>query len=110
MKPFNNELQVGQPAMIIGCYKPVNSWAIGKIVVVECFMGSFEKVPEQYRSGDDVGMTIEKAAVISGINTDERIIANHAVVMVKYLMPIPPLGDVYADEMFDVMENLKIHS
>lgn len=114
MKPFNNELQVGQPAMIIGCYKPANSWAIGKIVVVECLMGSFEEVPEQYKISDDIIlMSIEKSAIISGINTDERIIANHASIMLKHLMPLPPLpplGDVYDDEMFDVMENLKIHS
>lgn len=115
MKPFNNEIEVGQKALIIGCKHPENSWVIGMTVTVEGLFLKYESVPDEFRSElgrrtphDRRGKFIDDSAVVSGFNINDFLRENHAVIARKYLMPIPPLGDMYDEELFDEMVNLKI--
>lgn len=96
MTPFNNELQVGQPAMVINVEYSKNSHIIGTTIIVDLLM-----------SVEDSKLVIFEAngyAYASYIRGD----GERRFIRQKYLMPLPPLGDVYADEMTDVLENLKV--
>lgn len=96
MTPFNNELQVGQPAMVINVEYSKNSHLIGTTIVVDSLISPEEADEMIFGSGGHA-----YASYVRGDGA-ERFIRQ------KFLMPIPPLGDVYADEMTDVLENLKV--
>lgn len=112
MTPMNNDLQVGQQAIIIGCHNPENSGCIGKVVTIVDFVNKGEPLPDFYMQIENVDKFAAKVnlAVItdSGAAPDNVMIENHIFINVKYLMPLPPLGDVYEEEMRDELENLKV--
>lgn len=108
MTPFNNQLQVGKPALIIGCHHPENSWTIGKTVIVDGFIEKGNQA-----SGDIAnyyfGIAPELMCIVSGFESDQ-LYNGKGVYKARFLMPIPPLGDVYDQEKMDEMQNLKIYS
>lgn len=97
MTPFNNELQVGQPAMIINVEFEKNRHSIGTTIIVDALY-SIEESKKIMK--DSSGFAYARF----GRESQPRFIRQN------YLMPLPPLGDVYADEMTDVLENLKVNS
>lgn len=106
MTPFKNDLQVGQPALVINAEKPENVGKIGMVVTVIELM-DLQKSKEYFSVWRD-DLIAHPYAVID----DSSILGERGNIAIRqdYLMPLPPLGDVYDDEMFDVMENLKIYS
>lgn len=101
MIPMNNDLQIGQPAIIIGCYNPSNSWIIGRVVTVVELISAGEKLSDEYFNGGnpfDITAPVN-LAMVTGVNTELCIIDNHALIQQKYLMPIPPLDDDVLDEV-----------
>lgn len=97
MTPFNNELQVGQPAMIINVEFEKNRHSIGTTIIVDA-LHSIEESKEIMK--DSSGFAYARFSR----DSQPRFIRQN------YLMPLPPLGDVYEDEMTDVLENLKVNS
>lgn len=95
MTPFNNELQVGQPAMIINVEYSSNSHLIGTTIIVDSLL-----------SPEEANETVFGSNGYAYASYNDRDGVEHFIRQ-KYLMPIPPLGDVYADEINDVLENLK---
>lgn len=95
MQSFNPELKVGMPAMVIGCAKPENRHVIGKMVTVEALFKQGDKVPAEFLSihAGPTQAFLSDVAIVSGIHVNRALIENHAVINVKYLMPLPPLDD-----------------
>lgn len=89
MTPFNNELQVGQPAMVINVEYAKNSHIIGTTIVVDSLI-SPEDASEMFDSGGH--------AYASYVRNDgaERFIRQ------KFLMPLPPLDDDVLEITFDL--------
>ena len=97
MKPFNNMLEVGMKAIIIGTRLPENSWLIGKVVTVECFLSSGEEIPQRYTTSDmKTGQLAEIFVVVSGeigrLTTRWR--EGFRMFNPKNLMPLPPLDEL----------------
>lgn len=99
MTPFNNELQVGQPAMIINVEMEKNRGEIGTIVTIEALL-TFEESINRILGGEE-HVKEPYAFIIDSKGSPSAIIQ-------RYLMPLPPLGDVYDQEMMDQMENWKV--
>lgn len=100
MTPFNNELQVGQPAMIINVELQKNIGEIGTIVTVEELLTLEESIN---RIGHEEYVKEPYAFIIDSKDKPAAIIQ-------RYLMPLPPLGDVYDQEMMDEMEKYKVNA
>lgn len=97
MTPFNNELQVGQPAMIINVEYSKNSHLIGTTIVVDSLISPEEADERIFGSG---GHAYASYTRYDGV---ERFVRQ------KFLMPIPPLGDDVLDTSFvEVLDNLKV--
>ena len=65
MKP---ELEIGMPAMIIGCKRPENSYLIGTVVKVEAFWNKGDDITSFYIGAKESGTTVRcntSAAVVS---------------------------------------------
>jgi len=105
-EPFNQELKVGDPAMIIGCRNPENSHVIGKMVVIEALVEAGKCLPPEFTALGFVAghISTERMAIVSGIHTHYLLIENHANIAAKYLMPLPPLDD---DAIIFANENVK---
>lgn len=97
MIPFNNELQVGQPAMIINVEYEVNSALIGSTILIE-------ELLDADASCDILGSGGYAYARFLSKNGSDRFIRQ------IYLMPLPPLGDVYEEEFFEEVQNLKVRN
>lgn len=99
---FNDKLEVGQLAMIIGCSKPENRSIIGKVVTVEAITST----------GDDCSEFFEECrkrliesksgmAFCSGVTAPVKAFASDGTPLLdgitrlklKYLMPIPKLKE-----------------
>lgn len=94
MKLFDNYLQVGQPAMIINVEYSRNSNMIGKVITINSLL-----TPEESSNIFEN----EGFLYASYINDNaEKFIRQN------YLMPLPPLGDVYNQEVSEELENLKV--
>lgn len=106
MEGFNNKLEVGQLALIIGTAKPENSYLIGTTVKVECFWHEGQEVTEFYQNAKEAGWTILVPAdhraqvVVSGCGYTGKT-SNGQFSMKdgwtnfrgQYLMPLPPLPE-----------------
>lgn len=103
MTPFNNELQVGQPAMIINVELEENRSEVGTTVIVLGLMSTGES--QEYFIDADFKVNKPYAVIDDGTDGGRN---GEIAILQKYLMPLPPLGDVYDDEMTDVLENLKV--
>lgn len=104
MTAFNNDLQIGQPAMIINVEQPENIGNIGMVVTVLRLMDLRE-------SQDYFGITHivkHRYAVIDDGSEDG--LSGNLSIRQDFLMPLPPLGDVYDQEKMDEMQNLKIYN
>lgn len=112
MTPFNNELQVGQPALVIGCHHPENIGCIGRIVTIVDFVSKGDLLPSCYMKNYNRFGVEAKAnlAVItgSGVTDDFIMIDGHIFINVKYLMPLPPLDDDVLDDTVNLTTNLKV--
>lgn len=98
MKLFNNALDVGMKAIIIGTKQPKNSHLIGKIVTVECFLKDKETISSEYlvegvRAHVATGCGV---AVISGAigRNSENWKEGYRMIDPKHLMPLPPLDEL----------------
>lgn len=107
MQSFNQELEIGMMALIVGCKQPKNVWVIGRMVTIESLHQKGEQVPDQFLSdsfkGSGKGKTVfeTNVAIVRGIHTNVSILEDHAVIDQKYLMPLPPLDDdaiIFANE------------
>lgn len=99
MTPFNNELQVGQPAMIINVEMEKNRGEIGTIVTIEELLTLEESINRI--CGGEEHVKEPYAFIIDSKGQPTAILQ-------RYLMPLPPLGDVYDDEMIDELKNLRV--
>lgn len=117
MQQFNNQLQVGQLAMIINTTQPENAELIGKIVTIEM-------LPNK---GDDISMFFDRnhskvieredgRAFCSGVSPPKNVtledgtplIDNHVRIKREYLMPLPPLPEEDNIEQIDrQLENVQ---
>jgi hypothetical protein len=104
MQSFNPELKIGQLAMIINTTQQKNVHLLGSIVTIEAFIEPGTIIPEQYTTREAKSSTTYKRAVVSGIHTEPVLIANHASLNIKHLMPLPPLDD---DAIIFANENVK---
>lgn len=95
MTPMNNELYVGCTAMIINVEYSKNSHLIGKTIVIESLLSEEESAEQIFEANGHAYASYTR-------DNGERFIRQ------KYLMPLPPLGDVYEEEMRDELENLKV--
>lgn len=93
MIPFNNDLQVGQPAMVINVEQEKNRDKIGIVVVVEELLSLEDS--KQRILGGHVHVK-EPYAFFTHAGCESAIIQ-------RYLMPLPPLDDV-----LDVTHNLNL--
>lgn len=106
MESFNTELKIGMQAMIVGCTHPENTHLIGKMVTVEAFVEAGQLIPRQYTTidvGADSSCSYQRS-IVSGVNTTRILIANHASLNSKHLMPLPPLDD----ENFEESKSIEI--
>lgn len=106
MTPFNNELQIGQPAMIISVERTENIEKIGTVVTVNDLM-DLETSKEYFLLYRDDKIS-HPYAIVDDDTKSGRL--GHKAIRQDYLMPIPPLGDVYEEEMLDELEYLKVLS
>lgn len=95
MEMFNDKIEVGMQAMIIGTRFPENSHLIGKIVVVECLTHKGEIMPQQFVVQDLEGLEskIEGAIVFSQDIKLKGMHPGYSHINRKYLMPLPPLKE-----------------
>lgn len=95
---MNTELKVGMLAMVINVEYSKNNHLIGTTVLIDSLLSTEES--------DEYILGANGHAYASYIqdNVSEHYIRQ------KYLMPLPPLGDVYDQEMMDEMENTKIYT
>lgn len=101
MQSFNPELKVGDLAMIINTTQQKNAHLLGAVVMIEAFIAPGTIIPEQYTTREAKSSTEYKRAVVSGVHTEALLIANHATLNIKHLMPLPPLDDdatIFANE------------
>lgn len=100
MKP---ELEIGMPAMIIGCKRPENSYLIGTIVKIEAFWNKGDDITSFYIGAKESGTTVRcntSAAVVSESKFTNNTTCGEfhmpkgwTNIDPKYLMPLPPLDD-----------------
>lgn len=95
MEMFNDKIEVGMQAMIIGTRFPHNSHLIGKIVTVEVLTHVGQVVPKQFILGDLEGIQskIEGAFVFSPDIKFSGMKPGYSHLNRKYLMPLPPLKE-----------------
>jgi hypothetical protein len=101
MKSFNNKLEIGQPAMIIGCQREANRKWIGTIVTVEEFIEKGHNVTEHYVDPHKQVVTMQSAVRVSGYKGQpfiECVPVVYAKAGVGFfdafnLMPLPPLEE-----------------
>ncbi|QPB10524.1 hypothetical protein QGX23_gp128 [Pseudomonas phage PN09] len=105
MESFNNRLEVGMLAMIIGCSQPENSSIIGKIVTVECLTQVGDNVRPFYEGGADPSKpVVERSAGMvfaTGVDAPKRdplsdnsyLARNTVRLRSQFLMPLPPLPE-----------------
>lgn len=122
MKTFNNELKVGDLAMIINTHCPENRHLIGSVVKVEMFMQVGDIMTDYYLGAASAGvMVVVKPSctarvLVSGCRVTGKSSGEgfsmrdgYCNINEKYLMPIPPLGDDVLDTSFvEVLDNLKV--
>lgn len=107
MQGFNQELQIGQPAMIIATTQAKNSHLIGSVVVVEEFWQRGQDVTEHFIGAAEAGRTVRVGitnlpvlVLVSGCKLTGKS-GTHDFYMKpgfsqfdpKCLMPLPPLKD-----------------
>lgn len=97
MTPFNNELQVGQPAMIIDVEYDKNRHLIGTTIIVDCLYSPEESKDLVFEANGHA-----YASYIRESDVQQRFIRQ------KYLMPLPPLGDVYDEEVFEELSTMRV--
>lgn len=118
---MNTELKVGMLAVIIGCKQPENRDAlIGKVVTIEALPDHGDNIVEFYdgehtvirENHPNIAICYGAQAKVNRDTTDglSTLKDSHTRLDRKYLMPLPPLGDVYDQEMMDEMENTKIYT
>lgn len=106
MQGFNQELQIGQPAMIIATNQAKNSHLIGSVVVVEEFWYRGQDVTEHFigaaearrtvRVGSDVEhyrVLVSGCKVTGKCTSDFYMNPGFTQFDPKCLMPLPPLKD-----------------
>lgn len=118
---MNTELKVGMLAMIIGCSQPENrETLIGKVVTIEALPDVGDNIVEFY-DGERTVIRENRLSIAICYGAQGKIKLgtkdglstlkdNFTRIDRKNLMPLPPLGDVYAQEMMDEMENTKIYT
>jgi hypothetical protein len=90
------KLEVGQQALIIGCRDPKNSWVIGKVVVIRALLSIGEAIPDDLLVPPYVGSDLIckcDGAIVEGLTFTPALIADHTLINVKHLMPLPPLKE-----------------
>lgn len=118
---MNTELKVGMLAMIIGCRQPENrETLIGKVVTIEALPNLGDNIVEFYNgehtvireNHPDVAICYGAQGKTRQSTKDGLSTLNDNIARIdrKNLMPLPPLGDVYDQEMTDEMENTKIYT
>ena len=99
MTPFNNELQIGQPAMIINVEYEKNRHLVRTVVIIHDLLSPEQAELEVFEpKGQGYATYILESDSIE------------CFIQQRYLMPLPPLGDVYDQEKMDEMENLKVYN
>lgn len=98
MTPFNNELQVGQPALIINVERPEFRGEIGRTVIVLALM-SYEESKEYFLLSTFKPINQPYAVIDDGTDYGRN---GQIAILQKFLMPLPPLGDVYDEEIMEV--------
>lgn len=104
MESFNNKLEIGMPAMIVGCYKETSRPYIGTIVIVEEFLQPGDEVTQHYQNSRKALRTVETTVRVSdykGVSEPvQGVIGNPGVGFFdpKHLMPLPPLEDLVLDK------------
>jgi hypothetical protein len=98
---MNTELKVGMLAMIINVERPQNADKIGIVVTILDLM-DLQQSKEYFLLYRDKEVT-HPYAIVEGAG-------NGTSIRQDYLIPLPPLGDVYDQEMMDEMENTKIYT
>lgn len=99
MKTFNNKLEVGQLAMIIGCRKESTRQYIGTVVTVEEFIDRHQEVTMHYDNPPHRVQTSAEVVRVSGYQgrsqTDNGVVAKVGVgfFSAENLMPLPPLEE-----------------
>lgn len=102
METFNNKLEVGMLAMVIGVNKPENTHLIGSVVTVEGFTKPGDDVKRFFDIPDDIELAPVKihSVVVSNCNVTGStvaktysMLAGHAFFDEKHLMPLPPLKE-----------------
>jgi hypothetical protein len=98
MQGFNQELQIGHPALIINVEYSKNSHFIGTTIVIESLL-----TPD------------ESDESIFGANGHAYAVYLHDdgtlhYIRQKYLMPIPPLDDQTYSEDVSVNNNKEVHA
>lgn len=106
MYQFNNQLEVGQLAMIINTRKPENRHLIGTVVTVEAFWHEGQDITEFYPGSAKAGWKIvatggtDSLVVVSGCGYTGKtrdgqfsMEPGWTNLRSKYLMPLPPLEE-----------------
>lgn len=102
MYQFNNQLEVGQLAMIINTHHPENQSMVGKIVTVECLTEKGDDLARYWQVVDrKVIESRDNMVVCSGITPPKPALDTHGHAMIsgyvrlrkEYLMPLPPLEE-----------------
>lgn len=103
MKMFNNQLEVGQPAMIINTRLPENLYLVGGIVTVEEFISVGSDVSKYYELPGSTKLNPNKypgIVVVSGCKLTGKseggnisMLPGYALFGRKNLMPLPPLEE-----------------
>jgi hypothetical protein len=103
MKMFNNQLEVGQPAMIINTRLPENRYLVGGIVTVEEFVSVGDDISKYYElSGGDTfnpnrhpDIVVVSCCKLTGKSTSGSVsmLPGYALFGRKNLMPLPPLEE-----------------
>lgn len=95
MEMFNNKIEVGMQAMIIGTRQERHACYIGKIVTVEYLTERRGEIPVQYLLEEFVPVTssIQGAVVFLEEISIEGMQPGYSHINRKYLMPLPPLKE-----------------
>lgn len=103
MKTFNNQLEIGKPAMIINTRLPENLFLVGGIVTVEEFASVGSDVSKYFDLSNGSTMNKNKhpnLVVVSGCKLTGKseggnisMLPSYALFSAKNLMPLPPLEE-----------------
>ena len=124
MQGFNQGIQIGQQALIIGTRQLKNSFLIGRIVTVEDFWEAGEDVSRSYLEAEGRqiiynGSADGPCAVVSSSDYKHTgktksgefsMPTGRFPILVKYLMPLPPLDDQTYSEDVSVNNNKEVHA